>query len=97
MCSTLWLQYIVKWSLIDDYEPEWTGKAALKRWADRYPFQAEFKGGSTVMRPQILIITSNYKIEDAGFLPNDVIPIMNRFIQCNANQFKIFIDNSVIE
>ena len=99
--SSLYLKMQNKWwdgylnhrfVLIDDFEPDWTGKAALKRWADRYPFQAESKGSSNVIRPKHMIITSNYRIDDAGFRPQDVEPLKNRFIECNANQFRIFHD-----
>ena len=79
-----------KFVLMDDFEPDWSGKATLKRWADRYPFQAESKGSCNVIRPKHIIITSNYRINEAGFRDKDIEPMKNRFIECNANQFRIF-------
>jgi len=35
----------------------------LKRYCDHYPFRAEHKGGSKVIRPLNIVVTSNYTIE----------------------------------
>lgn len=51
--------------LIDDFEKSYSGKLQLKRWADRYPFQAEIKGGDLgLIRPRRIIVTSNYSIQE---------------------------------
>jgi len=52
--------------LLDDIgtkEAEWMG-TFLKRWADRYSFPAEQKGTTVQIRPNKIIVTSNYSIDD---------------------------------
>lgn len=36
----------------------------MKIWSDRYKFRAEVKGGSIVIRPRKIVITSNYSIDE---------------------------------
>lgn len=51
----------------------------LKIWADRYGFRAEVKGTSNVMRPQKIIVTSNYHPNELWSDPNIRDPILRRF------------------
>jgi len=54
----------------------------LKRWVDHYPFRAEFKGGSKMIRPQRVVVTSNYTIKEIW--PQDVPlqdALLRRFTQ----------------
>lgn len=51
--------------LIDDIDTSHTTMGLfLKRYTDHYPFRAEYKGGSKVIRPKTIIVTSNYTIEE---------------------------------
>lgn len=66
--------------LLDDVDPDSMKYLAkkLKNWADHYPFPAEKKGGSMVIRPKRIIITSNYEPQDC-FNYTDLTAINRRF------------------
>lgn len=62
-----WLGYknepVVLYDDLDKSEANWIG-AFLKQWADHYPFPSETKGDGQVIRPEKIVVTSNYPIED---------------------------------
>lgn len=51
----------------------------LKIWADIYSFRGEVKGGSKMIRPKRIIITSNYTIEECFQEPQLCGAILRRF------------------
>jgi hypothetical protein len=51
----------------------------LKIWSDHYPFIAEIKGGSLLVRPKVFFITSNYSPEDIWSEPEVLEPVLRRF------------------
>jgi hypothetical protein len=51
--------------IIDDFDKYQVSQGGdLKRWLDRYPFQAQYKGGSELIRPEKIVVTSNYHPKD---------------------------------
>lgn len=51
----------------------------IKLWLDKWPFQAEFKGGMKLIRPEWVIITSNYSMEEVFGKDQRVLdPLMRR-------------------
>jgi len=68
---------------LDEVAPTHTQWIApyLKKWADKWPFDAEVKGGAMQLRPQKLIVTSNYSIDQMGFAPEDLDAIKRRYVE----------------
>ena len=69
--------------IMEDFNMEQAKHLAhhLKIWADHYPFMAERKGGSMLIRPKKIIVTSNYHPEEAfgEDKTGSLEPIMRRF------------------
>lgn len=66
--------------LIEDVDPDTMAKSAhfYKIWLDRYPFRAEVKGGSMMIRPKAVICTSNYTIDECFEVARDAEAIRRR-------------------
>ena len=60
--------------ILDDLHPRWSEKELLKNWADVFPFVAETKGGSMQIRPQRIVVTSNYSIEQVLLVREPICP-----------------------
>lgn len=56
----------------------WMGDR-LKEWADKWPFEAEFKGGVIRIRPKRIVVTSNYHPMDIWEDKNILDPLERRF------------------
>lgn len=83
MCNKWWNNYInEEVVIIEDFDRahDCLGHH-LKVWADRYKFQAEYKGGSFVIRPRLIIVTSNWSIPAIWTEPETMLPLMARFKQ----------------
>lgn len=65
--------------IIDDVHPTLAKVLTthLKHWLDRYPFPVEFKGGVITVRPELMVITSNYHPRQC-FEGVDFLAIMRR-------------------
>lgn len=66
--------------LIDEYAPEHSQylSAFMKKWVDKWKFSAEVKGGRLTIRPQLIIVTSNYSIQEC-FTGVDLQAMLRRF------------------
>lgn len=51
----------------------------LKKWTDHYPFNAEVKGSSVMIRPKIIVVTSNYFPHEIFLREQDLQPMLRRF------------------
>jgi len=69
---------VVLYDDIGMFEAAYLG-GALKRVADIYPFRGERKYGSLMLRPKIVIVTSNYRPEQLFPDPSVHGPILDRF------------------
>lgn len=66
--------------IIDDFDVYQKAQGGMvKRWADIYPFQAEVKNGQMLIRPNKVIITSQYHPSEIWEDEKTVDAIMRRF------------------
>lgn len=72
--------------IIEEWSPEHDKLLQhLKQWADHYPFRAEIKGGSMMIRPKKIIVTSNYEISACAIRTADSDPLYRRFKSIDYN------------
>jgi hypothetical protein len=74
---------------VDPGHGKWCGYF-FKIWADRYSFNAEVKGGKIIIRPKIIIVTSQYTIEEVFTEERDREAINRRFKITNIDALNFF-------
>lgn len=65
--------------IIEDLGPQMINAVHLKCWSDRYAFACEGKGYSMKIRPEKIIITSNYTIDEVYPEKQNYDPLLRRF------------------
>jgi len=74
----------------DIYQIKWGG--LLKRLADKWPMQASIKGSMKYIRPRVVIVTSNYTIDQIWSDPQTVDPLLRRFTTIHKENQEQVID-----
>lgn len=64
--------------ILEEVAPDWSGKSALKLWADHGEFPVNIKNGSMVVNPKHIYVTSNYTLSEC-FEGTDLEPMRRRF------------------
>lgn len=75
--------------IIDDFDKYHVKQGyELKIWLDHNPFPAEFKGGSNMIRPKKIIITSNYHPSEIWDDDKTLQPVLRRVEMKHYKTFK---------
>lgn len=72
--------------ILDDLDPfhgNWIG-SHLKRWTDHYPFPAEQKGTTIMIRPKQIIVTTQYSIREVFHHDEKMIDALERRFTLNT-------------
>lgn len=60
----------------------------LLEWADEYPFNAEMKGSSMIIRPKLVVVTSQWKIDELDIHERSKVALNRRFKKIHMVNFK---------
>lgn len=89
LCNKWWDGFdseIHKEVIIDDFDRQHNVLCHhLKIWGDRYGFIGEVKGGAFGLRPEVIVVTSNWAPNEIWTDENDLRPILRRFKVINMS------------
>lgn len=80
--------------LIEEFGPEHSALLGglLKIWCDHYPFRCEVKGGSLLIRPRHIVITSNWDMLTVFSMNGVLAPLQRRIMTVNYDEGESFSD-----